>query len=194
MEVSDGFDSNPFNLSDERLSLPEGSRKNPHQAQLASDMKKPLLSLLAAILALGAAAGVGAAPGFDLAAARSVIEANNRRFTEAHVRGDQATIDAMFTWNAKCLPPGADPVIGRAAIAQLTKEYLQTGVSEFREETTDFYGDEHLLIDQGSYVMVYGKEKTRETGKYLNVWKKEDGVWKIHCNIWNTNAPDSPTK
>ena len=125
---------------------------------------------------------------------RKVIEANNHRFTAAHVKGDQATIDAMFTLDAKCLPPGADPVIGRAAIAKLTAEYIAGGVSEFSEETTDFYGNEDLLIDQGNYVMVYGKERTRETGKYVNIWRKEEGVWKIYSNIWNANAPQIVAK
>jgi uncharacterized protein (TIGR02246 family) len=130
--------------------------------------------------------------GFNLSKMQKLIEASNARFTEAHVQGDHATIDNMFTKDAKCLPPGADPVIGRDAIAKLTRQYLEGGVSEFREYTTDFYGNEELLIDQGTYVMVYGKDKTRETGKYLNVWKKEEGVWKIYCNIWNTNAPAAP--
>lgn len=130
--------------------------------------------------------------GFNLAEARKLIEANNARFTAAHVAGDQATIDNMFTADAKCLPPGAEPVIGRDAIAALTKDYLKYGVFEFSEETTDFYGDGDLLIDQGNYVMVYGSNRTRETGKYLNVWKQEAGKWKIYSNIWNANAPAAP--
>ena len=40
--------------------------------------------------------------------------------------------------------------------------------------------------------MVYGKERTVEVGKYLNVWKQEVGVWKIQSDIWNTNAPAAP--
>ena len=50
------------------------------------------------------------------------------------------------------------------------------------------------MIDQGKYVMVYGKEHTRETGKYVNIWRKEEGVWKIYSNIWNTNAPELAAK
>jgi ketosteroid isomerase-like protein len=169
-------------------------------------MKILFASLLASIVALLAAVGgsnlqasstpsdKGGPFGFDLAEMRKLIEANNARFTAAHLHGDQATIDNMFTIDAKCLPPGAHPVIGRDAIAKLTREYLETGVSEFREETTDFYGNEELLIDQGNYVMVYGKDMTRETGKYLNVWKKEAGIWKIYSNIWNTNAAAEPAK
>ena len=135
-----------------------------------------------------ATAAADAAPAFDLAAARKVIEANNARFTQAHVSGDQATIDAMFTTDARSLPPGSEPVLGRDAIAKLTADYLAYGVHEFTEETTDFYGDATLLVDQGNYRMVYGKEKVEETGKYLNVWVQEGGVWKIRTNIWNTNA------
>jgi len=137
-------------------------------------------------------AAVVDATAFDLAAARKVIEGNNLRFTQAHVSGDQATIDAMFTADAKSLPPGADPVVGRDAISKLTADYLAYGVHEFTEETTDFYGNADLLIDQGNYRMVYGKDRVVETGKYLNVWKQEDGVWKIQTNIWNTNAPATP--
>ena len=44
-----------------------------------------------------------------------------------------------------------------------------------------------LLIDQGNYTMTYGPDSTFEKGKYINVWKKVDGQWKIYSNMWNTN-------
>lgn len=130
----------------------------------------------------------------DLPAMRRVIEAQNDRFTRAHVAADIAVIDAMFTRDAKSFPPGAEAAVGLAAIHELTAEYLKAGVSEFREETTDFYGSQDFLIDAGTYVMTYGADKVTERGKYLNVWKQEDGAWKIHANIWNTNASPTPAK
>jgi ketosteroid isomerase-like protein len=42
--------------------------------------------------------------------------------------------------------------------------------------------------------MVYGKDKTTEHGKYLNVWRKENGDWKIYSNMWNANAPATPAQ
>lgn len=169
-------------------------------------MRKQFVTSMAIVLMMPWFAGCGeaqapqssatsiAASSFDLAAMRKVIEEKNALFTRAHVTGDQALIDAMFTEDAKSLPPESEPVIGMAAISQLTADYIAYGVSEFSEETADFYGNEELLIDQGDYVMVYGKDKTTERGKYLNVWKKEGGVWKIYSNIWNTNAPATPQK
>jgi ketosteroid isomerase-like protein len=133
---------------------------------------------------------------FDLAAMKRAVEERNRRFTEAHVVGslDSAAMVNIFTQDARVLPPNADPVIGRPAIEALTSLYMTFGITEFREETTVFYGNEDLLIDEGTYVMVYGEDNTRESGKYLNVWKMEGGEWKIFSNMWNTNAPATPAK
>ena len=131
---------------------------------------------------------------FDLAAARKAIDANNARFTRAHVEGDVATIDAMFTRDAKSLPPEAEAAVGPTALHALTVDYVKAGISEFREETVDFYGNADLLVDQGNYIVIYGLDHKVERGKYLNVWAQEGGVWKIRTNIWNTNAPPTPAK
>ena len=125
---------------------------------------------------------------------KKTIQENNDRFTAAHIRGDSALIDNMFARNAKVMPPESEPVVGREAISKITAEYIASGISEFKEESTDFYGNDDVLVDQGNYLVVYGKGKTKEVGKYLNVWRKEDGVWKIYANIWNTNAPATPVK
>ncbi len=131
---------------------------------------------------------------FDLAATRRIIEQQNDRFTQAHVTGDTAAIDAMFASDATAMPPETDAVVGIEALHAVTAEYIKSGVSEFREATTDFYGDEHLVVDQGTYVMTYGPNHTTEHGKYLNVWVNEGGSWKIRANIWNTNAPPAAAK
>jgi ketosteroid isomerase-like protein len=135
----------------------------------------------------------GAAPPgpatFDLRAACAIVERKNAEFTGAHVAGDIATIDAMFTRDAKSFPPGAEPVTGSAALHAFTVEYLRVGVKEFAEQTMDCYGNGELLVDQGAYVVTYGPDNTVERGKYVNVWTPEDGTWKIHANIWNTSPP-----
>lgn len=86
---------------------------------------------------------------FDLSAMKKTIQENNNRFTAAHIRGDGALIDNMFARDATVMPPGSEPVIGREAISKLTVEYMSYGISEFKEETTDFYGNEDVLVDQG---------------------------------------------
>jgi ketosteroid isomerase-like protein len=134
-----------------------------------------------------------AASGVDLAAMRKAIEEKNALFTRAHVTGDQALIDAMFTEDAKSLPPESEPEIGRAAISKLTADYIACGVAEFSEESTDLYGNEELLIDQGNYVMVYGKDKTTGKGKY-DLHAQPPRLSRQPCPaVRLSNAPSSST-
>jgi uncharacterized protein (TIGR02246 family) len=135
----------------------------------------------------------GTAP-FDVAAMRPEIEARNRVFTNAHVIGDSAAMVNIFSADARVLPPNADPVIGRRAIEELTAQYLTFGITEFREETVAFYGNQDLLVDEGTYVMVYDKGRTTERGKYVNIWRREGGEWRIYSNMWNSNAPAAAGK
>jgi ketosteroid isomerase-like protein len=164
-------------------------------------MKRLQIVLLALPLALLAIIGCGRtdgssshrseAPAFDLATMRLEIEALNRQFTNAHLVGslDSAAMVNIFTSDARILPPDADPVIGRPAIEALTALYMTMGITEFREETTTFYGNEEMLVDEGTYIFVYDEGRLTERGKYLNIWRKEGGEWKIYSNMWNTNAP-----
>jgi hypothetical protein len=154
--------------------------------------------VLAAFLALACArqpdAGTPAdALAFDLEATRSLIAQHNRQFTDAHVSGDVAAIDALFLPDARSYPPGAPAAIGIEAIHALTVEFLKAGITEFREETTALYGNADQLVDEGTYVLRYGEGVT-ERGKYINVWKQLNGNWRIQANIWNADPPQGTPK
>lgn len=153
-------------------------------------------SLIATLLA-AACAGPAPAPTagrapFDLAAAREEIAELNERFTGAHLAGDVEAIDAMFAPNAVSYPPGAPAVRGFPALHDFTVEYLAAGLSEFREETTELYGNEEVVVDAGTYVVTWGTDPVTERGKYLNVWQRVGGEWKIRSNMWNVDAPAAP--
>lgn len=153
---------------------------------------------LAALLAFGCgrepdAARRGDAPAFDIEAARSIIAQHNKQFTDAHVSGDVAAIDAMFLPDARSYPPGAPAAIGIEAIHALTVDFLKAGITEFREETTAIYGNAEQVVDEGTYVLTYGAGVT-ERGKYINVWKQVNGSWRIQANIWNADPPPATPK
>ncbi len=134
----------------------------------------------------------GCASTFDAAAMRTIIEKENADFTRAHITGDSLTLINYFTPDAKVFPPNSAPVIGHAAIAVLNAEWVGLGIHEFREETNEIYGCGDILIDEGSYVVTYGDDRTTEEGKYLNVWKREDGEWKVYSNMWSSSSPAIP--
>jgi ketosteroid isomerase-like protein len=49
------------------------------------------------------------------------------------------------------------------------------------------HGDTALEVE--TYALIGEGGKTLDTGKYVVVWKRQGGQWKIHRDIWNTNAP-----
>ena len=140
------------------------------------------------------AANKDSAVTFDVTAMKKIIDEKNNQFTKAHVTNDSAAIVNFFAQDAKVFAPNSDAVIGRPAIAVLVGQYQKFGIKEFREETTALYGNQDYLINEGIYFISYGKDNTIEKGKYLNVWKKVDGDWKLYTNMWNTNMPATPTK
>jgi ketosteroid isomerase-like protein len=120
---------------------------------------------------------------------RHIIETKTGQFTQAHITRDTTFLNNIVTLDAKSFPPNTDAVIGRRAIAALNAEWVGFDIREFREESIGFYGNEEYLIDEGTYYLRYGEENTIDKGKYINIWKKEDGDWKICSNMWNTSLP-----
>jgi ketosteroid isomerase-like protein len=126
---------------------------------------------------------------FDLAAAKEIIMAKNVAFCEAHITGDTALLNNIFTRDARIFVPNAEMVTDRETIVAVNLEYINYGITEFTEETIAFYGNEDFLVDEGTYILAWGEDGQRDVGKYLNVWKQEDGEWKMQTNVWNSDLP-----
>jgi len=131
---------------------------------------------------------------FDSIEMKKIIDEKTNKFTQAHITKDTAYLNNIFTQDAKAYPPNSDIVTGRVAISAVNSEWVNYGIKEFSEESTSFYGNEDYLIDEGKYYLRYGENDIIDKGKYINIWKKENGDWKIYSNIWNTSLPAAPTK
>jgi ketosteroid isomerase-like protein len=127
--------------------------------------------------------------GFDLDAMKKVIEDKTNQFTEAHITKDTTFLNNIFTKDARSFPPNAEAVVGRKAISQLNMDWINYGIYEAKEISTSFYGTKDYLIDEGTYIFIFGDEKTVDKGKYINIWKMEDDEWKLYSNIWNSSQP-----
>jgi ketosteroid isomerase-like protein len=42
--------------------------------------------------------------------------------------------------------------------------------------------------------MFAADNKSLDKGKYVAVWKKENGTWKMYRDIWNSNMSAATTK
>lgn len=119
---------------------------------------------------------------------RQAIDATNRRFEAALGAGDPArAAREVYTRDAVVLPPGAPLMRGLESIEKFwTAAVQQLGIQGVRLETIelDAHGDTAHEIGRGTLRLAGGGEVV---AKYVVVWKRRDGDWRWHVDIWNTD-------
>jgi ketosteroid isomerase-like protein len=121
--------------------------------------------------------------------AREAIPAANRIFAEAHLRGDAAAIAAQYTEDAQLLWEDREIIQGRAAIeAEWRKDMGGPGRKAI---LTNLEIEEHgdWAYETSRFLVIAPNGTTVYDGKYICIWKRVHGEWRIHRDIGNKNAP-----
>ncbi len=130
-------------------------------------------------------------PVMDMAQVRQMIEEANAKFGEAARLGDAAALAALYTEDARLLPPNSEMIEGREGIETFWGGGFQMGIKDVVLTTVDVLGMGELVCEIGRYdltIQPEGQDPIKDNGKYLVVWKKAmDGTWKLHVDIWNSN-------
>jgi ketosteroid isomerase-like protein len=120
---------------------------------------------------------------------RAAIEAGNKQFLAALSRGDGAGMAAVYGTNAQVFPPNSDIVSGSQAIQKFWQDVVNSGVKGATLTTLEAEEQGDTAYEVGKYALTGEAGKVLDTGKYVTIWKREQGQWKLHRDIWNTNAP-----
>ncbi len=121
--------------------------------------------------------------------AASEIANSQRQLVRALYNGDAAMIARMYTERATVLPPKADMVEGRGAIETYWRGVIETGLRNLslRSIRVDEYGGD-AAREIGWFTAEapepQGQRSTLE-GKYVAVWRKNEGHWQLDSLIWN---------
>ncbi|MEQ5843777.1 nuclear transport factor 2 family protein [Paraburkholderia acidicola] len=105
---------------------------------------------------------------------------------------DYTAITEFYDVDAAFLLPGSPAFVGIEAIRAAWKTLSQTpGISlEAEPETIEFAESGDLAMDRGWYRLttMSDGESVLEQGKYLVVWRKKHGEWKMIADMINANA------
>ena len=120
------------------------------------------------------------------------IRAGTESWAKSFNAGNAGAVAALYADDAVLMPPNAAPVKGTAAIKDaIAKEIADAkkgGVS-FSLGTND---DVNVIGDMawhsGGYFVMDKANKPVETGKFLEVWERKGGKWRIVRDIWNSNG------
>ncbi len=116
------------------------------------------------------------------------IASMNEKFVAAFNRGDAAGLASLYTENGQVLPPNSDFITGKTAIQGFWQVLLDMGLKATLETVElETHGD--TAIEVGKFALQGEGGQTLDKGKYLVVWKQEDGQWKLHRDIFNSSMP-----
>lgn len=128
------------------------------------------------------------ATAFDLSNARAWIEKDNEKFAEEAKRGDSNALAAHYASDGWAMFNNAEPFKGKD-IASAWGGAIRMGMKEMKITTQDVVGNAELLAETGTYEMLGENNKVIDKGKYVVVWKPENGGWKIYRDIGNSSMP-----
>jgi uncharacterized protein (TIGR02246 family) len=116
----------------------------------------------------------------------ATIQKLNDAFVAAFNRGDTAALAQMYTEDAEVLPPDAGIVKGRAAVQAFWAKAAE-GIGDLKLATVDVMPlGPDAAREIGTFTLkTKGAQPQEVAGKYVVVWRKAGGDWKLATDIWN---------
>ncbi len=120
---------------------------------------------------------------------KAAIEAANAQFSAAVVKGDGAGLAALYSPDGQVMPAGSDPVRGTEAIQKFWQGGLDSGIAAIGLKTIEVFGHSPTATEVGEYELRDKAGKVLDHGKYIVVWQRTDGKWKLLRDMFSTNVP-----
>jgi ketosteroid isomerase-like protein len=101
-------------------------------------------------------------------------------------------LDQIYTSDARILPPGAPMISGRQGIKRFWSDLVQSANAKSAVlASLDVMPAGEGVVEIGHATLRVeppGQSAAQMELKYVVFWRQEDGRWKWHVDIWNTNA------
>ena len=126
---------------------------------------------------------------FTLDSVKATIAASNATFGSAFATQDSNAFVSHYTNDACINPSNVPQMCGTQAITAFFNSGYQMGIRDIKVNTKEVMGGKDGVIETGAYEVLGDKGVSFEKGKFIVIWKEENGKWKMHRDIWNSDAP-----
>jgi ketosteroid isomerase-like protein len=161
-------------------------------------MKKIILPVLLAVSCAfiyscnNEAKEAAATNSFNLDSVKAAIAASNATFGSGFATQDSAGFASHYTSDACINPANMPQICGQQGIIAYFNGGYQMGVRDIKLTTNEVMGGKDGVIETGAYEIFGAQGMSFEKGKFIVIWKEENGKWKMHRDIWNSDAPPPP--
>ncbi|MEN9569113.1 MAG: hypothetical protein RL172_344 [Bacteroidota bacterium] len=125
---------------------------------------------------------------FDLASVKNHIAEMNKSYSQRFTTADTAYYIQRYCKDAEVYCPGVAPVKSRDSIISFFYANGTNKDTQIQLPIGNVYGSDGLVVEEGTYNFPDGKGGSLDNGKFIALWKQEDGVWKLYREIWNSNS------
>ena len=113
----------------------------------------------------------------------------NRMFEDAVRAQDPDRLASLYTGNAMAFPPDGPIVRGQDDIRQLWSSVMTSmGLKDVALKTVDLdvHDDSACEVGQATLTLAPpGGQRATVDIKYVVVWQRVGGQWRLHRDIWN---------
>jgi ketosteroid isomerase-like protein len=125
---------------------------------------------------------------FDKQWAQTFIDSMNATFSSQITAGDSAGLASHYWPDAELLLDNSEPAKGKNIISAWGS-LARMGVKAMKFTTTDITGTPDFLIETGAYDMTGNENTLLDKGKYVVIWEKRNGEWRLYRDIGCTSMP-----
>jgi ketosteroid isomerase-like protein len=116
----------------------------------------------------------------DLTTLEKDIESRLRQYENYLKNGDSVALGNMYTEDAEIIPS----TVGRDNIVKVFAGMIRDSITGSSFKTTKLWGNEQLLVEDGTGTWYHTNGTVVGSGRYLLVWTKDEGEWKILRDTW----------
>ena len=118
---------------------------------------------------------------------RSAIDLQITAWVKALKKGDTAELADLYTDDAKIMGHGEPSVFGKDKILNVFEGFVRNKITVSEFTTIGIWGNDELIVEEGTGKFFHENGKIVSRGKYLLVWKKIEGKWKIFRDMYNSD-------
>jgi ketosteroid isomerase-like protein len=147
-----------------------------------------LMTVFCAVLIISVSSIIASDKDNNKSEAQKIIKLE-KMWSDKFSEGDLKWIVSLHATNAIQLPPGGEMIQGKEALKAAWEGMINTEGLEISWESIEAHVSESgdMAYDFGT-VMIKNPDGSKVASKYLVVWTKENGEWKVIADMFNSNG------
>ena len=117
----------------------------------------------------------------NLQKARIIIDSLDKQFAQHFYNGDSISLYNMYAKGASLGSKRGNEIL--LSWGQQIRNSIKNDTRTIIYTTTSLSTDSEFLVELGTYEFRDSKGNSKYKGKYLVVWKQEDGNWKLYRDL-----------